>query len=275
MKARVEKLIFIFMIGMLIPLYGIGSLNVDAATKKTKNYYRYVKVNFTYGRALPKPEAEVVTTFKIGRKVTCCGKKGGYTKVIYKGAICYVNTKTLTKHKLATTRIFKKTAPRKFINYIGPIARRDYKKSGVLASVTVAQAILESGYGRTKLAQKANNLFGMKRVISNNTWEGTVWAGKYYRKRTAEYKAKTNKKYYITADFRKYNSIAASIADHSAYLTNAKNGENYRYAGLTKTKSYKKQTAIIKRGGYATNKYYAKHLCQIIKHYNLTRFDKR
>ncbi len=274
MKSGIKKLIFIFTVGLLIPLCGLSSIRVDAASKKTKTYYRYVKINFAHGRVLPSRNAKAVAKFKIGRRLTCYGKRGAFTKVAYKDSYCYVRTKTLTSRKLATTKIFKGASAKQFISYIGPIARRDYKKSGVLASITIAQAILESGYGQTELAQKANNLFGMKRVISNNTWEGSVWTGKYYRKRTAEYTAKTNKKYYITADFRKYNSIAASIADHSAYLTNAKKGEVYRYAGLTKTKSYKKQAAIIKRGGYATNKYYAKHLCQIIKRYNLTKFDK-
>ena len=44
------------------------------------------------------------------------------------------------------------------------------KKTGVLASVTIAQAILESGWGQSELSLKANNLFGMKTNLSGNTW---------------------------------------------------------------------------------------------------------
>jgi flagellum-specific peptidoglycan hydrolase FlgJ len=46
------------------------------------------------------------------------------------------------------------------------------KKSGILASVSLAQFILESGYGKSELAQKANNCFGMKKSLSGNTWSG-------------------------------------------------------------------------------------------------------
>ena len=168
---------------------------------------------------------------------------------------------------------FKKMSTKKFIRTLGPIAQADSKESGVLASVTMAQAILESGWGKSQLAQKANNLFGMKTSLSGNTWKGSTWDKKSkYKKRTAEY-GKNNRKYYITAHFRKYNSVARSIGDHSAYLTGAKNGKAYRYKGLTKTDSYKKQLTIIRKGGYATSKTYVKDLCKIIKKYKLYEWD--
>ena len=52
---------------------------------------------------------------------------------------------------------------------IGNLAHEDMQKSGILASITAAQFILESGYGKTELAQKANNCFGMKTFLSNRT----------------------------------------------------------------------------------------------------------
>ena len=169
---------------------------------------------------------------------------------------------------------FKKMSTKKFIQALGPIAQADAEKSGVLASVTMAQAILESGWGKSQLAQKANNLFGMKTSLSGNTWKGSSWDKKSkYRKRTAEY-GKGNRKYYITASFRKYPSVAKSINDHSAYLTGAKNGKTYRYKGLTKTTSYKKQLTIIRKGGYATSKTYVNDLCKIIKKYKLYEWDE-
>lgn len=169
---------------------------------------------------------------------------------------------------------FKKMSTKKFIQALGPIAQADAKKSGVLASVTMAQAILESGWGKSQLAQKANNLFGMKTSLSGNTWKGSSWDKKSkYKKRTAEY-GKGNHKYYITASFRKYPTVANSINDHSAYLTGAKNGKSYRYKGLTKTTSYKKQLTIIRKGGYATSKTYVNDLCKIIRKYKLYEWDK-
>ena len=56
-----------------------------------------------------------------------------------------------------------------FINKIAPLAVEDMKKTGVLASLTIAQAILESGWGESTLAKQHNNLFGIK---ANSTWNG-------------------------------------------------------------------------------------------------------
>lgn len=168
---------------------------------------------------------------------------------------------------------FKSMSTSKFIKALGPIAQKDAEKSGVLASVTMAQAILESGWGKSELAQKANNMFGMKTNLSGNTWNGSAWDGKSkYTKKTAEYD-KHNKKYYITASFRKYPSVEKSIADHSAYLTHAKNGSSLRYKGLTATNSYRKQLTIIRQGGYATSKTYVNDLCKIIERYDLDNWD--
>ena len=61
-----------------------------------------------------------------------------------------------------------------FINLISPCAIADMKESGILASVTIAQAILESGYGTTELAINANNYFGMKCSLSGNTWNSVL-----------------------------------------------------------------------------------------------------
>ena len=102
------------------------------------------------------------------------------------------------------------------------MAREDYKKTGVLASLTAAQMILESGYVKTELAKKANNCFGMKTTLSGNTWPNSTWDGKSkVNIRTAEEYTAGNITY-IYADFRKYPCIEDSIGDHSAYLLGAK-----------------------------------------------------
>ena len=73
------------------------------------------------------------------------------------------------------------------IKKVGSLCTSDMKKSGVLASVSLAQFILESGYGKSELAQNANNLFGMKKTLSGNTWSGSTWDGSsVYTKRTQE-----------------------------------------------------------------------------------------
>ena len=160
-----------------------------------------------------------------------------------------------------------------FIETVGPIAQQDYRNTGVLASVTLAQAINESGWGKSGLTQKSNNMFGMKTSLSGNTWAGSAWDGKSYVSviTTEEYGGRKVK---ITATFRKYKNVAQSIADHSAYLANAKNGSAKRYAGLTTTKSYSQQLKILQKGGYCTWSGYVSELTTLIKKYNLTRFDK-
>lgn len=161
------------------------------------------------------------------------------------------------------------------IKKVGSLFTADMEKSGILASVSLAQFILESGYGKSELAQKANNCFGMKKSLSGNTWSGSVWDGKsVYTKKTQEDDG-SGKHYTITADFRKYQDIEKSIADHSAYLLGAKNGSKKRYAGLKGCKDYKKAVKIIKAGGYATSTTYVQKLCSIIEKWNLTKYDKK
>ena len=159
------------------------------------------------------------------------------------------------------------------IKKVGVLFTADQKKSGILASVSLAQFILESGYGKSELAQNANNIFGMKCSLSGNTWSGSAWDGKSkYTKKTQE--QNTDGSYEtITADFRKYPDIEDSIADHSAYLLGAKNGSELRYAGLKGCKDYKKAVQIIKDGGYATSLTYVEKLCSIIEKWKLTQYD--
>ena len=161
-----------------------------------------------------------------------------------------------------------------FISFMGPLAQADMAKSGVLASVTTAQAILESGYGSTELARNANNFFGMKCSLSGNTWPGSTWDGvSKYRKQTGEEDANGNA-YTITADFRKYASAADSVADHSAYLLGAMNGSKQRYAGLKGETDPAKAIGIIKAGGYATDTKYVSKVLSIINKYELTEYDQ-
>lgn len=159
------------------------------------------------------------------------------------------------------------------IEEIGKLCRADYKKTGVLASVSAAQCILESGYLTTELASEANNCFGMKAALSGNTWENSTWDGvSIYTKQTGEEYGGQNVT--ITADFREYDSVEDSVADHSAYLLGATvDGGEPRYKGLEGETDYKKAIQIIKDGGYATDSSYVDKVCSIIERFDLTRFD--
>ena len=156
---------------------------------------------------------------------------------------------------------------------IGPLFTANQKTTDILACVSMAQFILESGYGKSELAQNANNCFGMKTSLSGNSWSGSSWDGKsVYTKKTQE-QNDDGSMVMITADFRKYACVEDSIADHAAYLLGAMNGSRKRYEGLAGCTDYKKAAQIIKDGGYATSHAYVQDLCNIIERWNLTQYN--
>lgn len=156
---------------------------------------------------------------------------------------------------------------------IGPLFTANQKTTGILACVSMAQFILESGYGKSELAQKANNCFGMKTSLSGNSWPNSAWDGKsVYTKKTQEQNA-AGSMVTITADFRKYACVEDSIADHAAYLLGAMNGSKKRYEGLEGCTDCKKAAQIIKDGGYATSHTYVQNFCNIIERWNLTQYN--
>lgn len=146
-----------------------------------------------------------------------------------------------------------------FINKIGILAQKDMKKSKVLASLTIAQAILESGWGKSSLATVGNALFGIK--------AGSSWKGKIYNSKTKEcYDGST----FVTIDaaFRAYDSWEESINDHSAFLCGSS-----RYKNVIGETDYKKACNAIYSAGYATDPTYANKLINLIETYNLNQFD--
>lgn len=185
--------------------------------------------------------------------------------------------KTIYKNDIQTEGMqaseLKNLTPTELIKRIGPLFTKDQLQTGILASVSLAQFILESGWGKSKLTQNANNAFGMKKNLSGNTWPGSKWDGvKTIPMKTGE-QTKDGKSYSIVADFRVYDCLQCSIGDHSAYLAGAKKGNALRYAGLKGCKNYKKAAQIIKSGGYATDTKYVQQLCKLIEQYNLTQYD--
>lgn len=158
------------------------------------------------------------------------------------------------------------------IELVGPLFTEDQKNTGILASVSLAQFILESGYGKSGLTQASNNCFGMKSGLSKNNWTGSTWDGESTVTRgTKEYR---NDHYEsTTASFRAYDSINDSIADHSAYLLGAKKNGNSRYPNIKDCTDYRTAATIIKNGGYATSPTYIEKLCKIIEKWDLTKYD--
>lgn len=155
---------------------------------------------------------------------------------------------------------------------VAPLYTETQKSSGILASIRLAQFILESGFGKSELGQNANNPHGMKTELSGNTWGGSTWDQKsVYEKPTAEWE---NGKYVtIMGKFRKYECIEDSVADHAAYLSNAKDGNKLRYNGLKGCTDYRQAAQIIKDGDYASSPDYVEKLCKRVEGWNLTQYD--
>ena len=197
----------------------------------------------------------------------------GYSVYDESGKAVYTNkSEPVRRNGMQATELKGLTA-KELISKVGPLFTADQKKNGVLASVSMAQFILESGWGKSGLTQKANNCFGMKKSLSGNTWPNSAWDGKSVVSMQTGEETEDGKAYTITAEFRKYTCIEDSIADHSAYLTGAKDGDKLRYEGLKGCKKYKQAAQIIKDGGYATSTSYVKALCDIIKEYGLTAYE--
>lgn len=146
-----------------------------------------------------------------------------------------------------------------FIKKIGKASQEGWKSHQILPSLTIAQAILESNWGKSKLTVEANNLFGMKC--------GTKWKGAKYTIKTREQK-KDGTNYYIVADFRKYSSWGDCCVDHGVFLSTK------RYEKVRGEKNYKLACKYIKEAGYATDLNYTDLLIRLIEQNNLNEYDK-
>ncbi|MGN7359432.1 glycoside hydrolase family 73 protein [Paenibacillus sp. SAF-054] len=148
-----------------------------------------------------------------------------------------------------------------FIARIAPLAAADQQKTGVPASLTIAQAALESSWGGSGLAVKANNLFGIK---------GEGPAGSI-RMQTSEYVRGAMVQIY--AYFRMYHSWAESIQDHSRLIVKGVAGDA-RYAGALHADG-KTAARVVAKAGYATDPRYADKLILIMDQYGLYQYDAK
>jgi LysM repeat protein len=139
-----------------------------------------------------------------------------------------------------------------YIRQYSHLAVREEKKFHIPASITLAQALLESAAGQSVLAQQSNNHFGIK---CHNEWKG--------------------KRYYKNAEkpnecFRKYNSVKDAYADHSLFLTSR---SHYQPLFQLKKNDYVHWAKGLQSCGYATDRQYADKLIRLIETYQLYRYD--
>ena len=159
-----------------------------------------------------------------------------------------------------------------FIDMIAPLAVEQAKKHGnkIFASVCIAQAAHETGYGTSKTMMKYNAPFGIK--VGKSAYKfGTAWKGESYNARTIEYYGANLPATQIKDNFRAYSSLSDAVEDYFDLLCVAS-----RYKAALNAPDYKACIRAI-APSYATgetqNHAYSNAIIKIIENYNLTKYD--
>ena len=189
-------------------------------------------------------------------------------KVVNAGLVLFASASTLSTLTAPKVTVQAQTATQQnFLSTIGGYARDIAKNNDLYASVMIAQAILESGWGQSGLASAPNyNLFGIKGDYNGNS----------VRMDTLEDDGSGN--YYAAKEpFRKYSDYGESLNDYASLLTGDNNPNSWRYkfyygARVSATNSYQDATQHL-TGRYATDTRYASKLNQLIQTYGLTQYD--
>ena len=145
-----------------------------------------------------------------------------------------------------------------YLNNYKEIAVAEMYRTGIPASIKLAQGMHESAYGKSSLAEEANNHFGIK---CKSYWKGST----YYHK-DDDYKNGQ----LIKSCFRSYDSDLDSYVDHSNFL---KYTAHYAHLFNLERTDYKAWARGLKSSGYATDKMYAEKIIRKIEKYNLHVFD--
>lgn len=166
---------------------------------------------------------------------------------------------------LASDNLRKDSPYRAFIEELSPKAIELYNKHGILPSITIGQAILESGWGKSDLSVKANNLFGIK---ADSSWKG-------------ESVSMTTSEYYndvIQDKFRRYKNKTDSLDDYGKFLVE---NDRYKKNGLFQATQYIGQAKALENAGYSTkqdengNNIYSNLLINVIKENDLQLIDNK
>jgi len=140
-----------------------------------------------------------------------------------------------------------------YIDQYKELAINEMRRTGIPASITLAQGMIESDYGRSRLATEANNHFGIK---CHNDWKGP---------KVTHHDDKRNE------CFRKYRNPDESYYDHSDFLTST---SRYSFLFELDSKDYKGWARGLKKAGYATNPDYADMLIRKIEEKELWQYDQ-
>lgn len=149
-----------------------------------------------------------------------------------------------------------------FIKKIAPEAIDLGHQYGVLPSITIGQAILESDWGNSTLASKYNNYFGVKGTDPNNT---VVLQTKEY----------TDGQWVtINGRFRSYSDFRESMKDHALLLVNGTTWNSAQYQQVISSKDYIEAAVSLQTDGYATDPGYTTKIIHVIQKYDLMKYDR-
>jgi LysM repeat protein len=150
-----------------------------------------------------------------------------------------------------------------FVNWVAPYAMQTMRETQVLASLTIAQACLESGYGASDLTKSANNFFGIK---------GSGDAGSVSYP-TTEYVNGAPVK--VNANFAKYSSPKQCFDRRAALFQNGVSWDANKYRNLIGETDFVRACQLVQRDGYATDPEYSNKLIAIGQAYNLVQYDQQ
>ncbi|MCK8605399.1 glycoside hydrolase family 73 protein [Leuconostoc citreum] len=148
-----------------------------------------------------------------------------------------------------------------WINQLAPYARLMQEKYGVIASISIAQAILESDWHTSTLSTQYNNLFGIKAdtgqksvVLPTQEFQNGEWVT-------------------IQGRFAAYDSWQESMKAHAELLYHGTSWNAAQYQHVLAAKDYQAAANALTKDGYATDPTYAEKLIAIIQTWHLSRFD--
>ncbi|MFM2394158.1 MAG: hypothetical protein RLZZ546_2140 [Bacteroidota bacterium] len=142
------------------------------------------------------------------------------------------------------------------------IAIKEMDRTGIPASIKLAQALLESDYGKSLLATSANNHFGLKC--------GSQWTGKIFHKLDDDQDVEGN---LVESCFRAYENADESFIAHSDFLKDPKKKSRYGFLFQISHTDYQSWAIGLKNAGYASDPLYPEKLIKIIEKYELHKFD--
>jgi len=242
-----------------------GAIDLKVLSNVKLNNVTFVLINPTTGKEKVLAQGE---SYLAGYTYTPVQGDAGTWKIKAKGV--YEGNKTIETEavsiKIYTNKTFTAlpvVEKSKFLDFASSLASDAWKETGMSAALQTAQAILETGWGQSVPVDKYDgqfsyNLFGIKGTgtngsVTSNTWE--EYNGVSYR---------------IDANFRAYNNVGESWADHNKLLLTASRYEPFRDVMYDSTLG----AWALRRSGYATDSKYPMKLMEIIYLYNLKELDK-